>query len=417
MIQAPKGVKDIFGLESKAWQYLESHIRATTDVFGFGEIRVPMFEHTELFIRGVGETTDVVQKEMYTFDDKGGRSITLRPEGTAGAARAYIEHGMYNAPQPVKMYYIGPIFRYERPQAGRFRQHCQFGVEVFGSPEPTAEAEVIGVGYHLLTRLGIKDVSLNLNSLGCPDCFAQYRNLLQTFVGDNLKDLCADCQRRFEKNPLRALDCKVEKCKEIMDKAPPTLDALDEECRNHFESVKSLLSGMGIPYVVNPKIVRGLDYYTRTVFEFMTEGLPTVIGGGRYDGLIEQLDGKPTPAVGFGMGMDRLLILLKNQNLLPEDLTLPCQIYIGHAGDAGYQKSQILVSQLRSLGTAAESDLIKRSVKAQMKFADKRGAKFSMIIGDNEIHENTAKIKNMATSEQFQTELDAKEIIKICQKP
>jgi len=409
-IQAPKGTRDIYGADVRAWQWLESHIRQTCDLFGFGEIRTPIFEHTELFIRGVGETTDVVQKEMYTFDDKGGRSITLRPEGTAGAARAFIEHGLHNSPLPVKFYYTGPIFRYENPQAGRYRQHHQFGVEIFGSAEPTVDAEVIAIGHSFLQRLGIKDVTVYINSLGCNTCNSEYRKRLQAFVGDNLAALCEDCKRRFQKNPLRALDCKVEKCKTVMAQAPEVLDSLDEECRTHFETLQALLNGMGIPFVINSKIVRGLDYYTRTVFEFMAEGLPTVIGGGRYDGLIEQIGGGATPAVGFGMGMDRLLILLKNQGLLPENMSIPCKIYIGHAGAEGYQKSQLLVNILRNMGVAAESDLLKRSVKAQMKYADKRGAEFSMIIGDNEIAENAARIKNMATGEQGEVALDAEAI-------
>jgi len=409
-MQAPKGTRDIFSADVRAWQWLEAHIRETCDIFGFGELRTPTFEHTELFLRGVGETTDVVQKEMYTFDDKGGRSITLRPEGTAGAARSFIEHGMHNSALPIKFYYIGPIFRYENPQAGRYRQHSQFGVEIFGSPEPAAEVEVIAIGHSLLKRLGITDVTLHINSLGCAKCYSEYRKILQAFVGDNFNALCEDCQRRFHKNPLRALDCKVARCKAIMEQAPPTLAALDEECRNHFETVQSLLSGMGIAFVVDPKIVRGLDYYTRTVFEFMTDGLPTVIGGGRYDGLIEQIGGSITPAAGFGMGMDRLLILLKNQGLLPEDLSIPCQVYIGHAGEPGYLKSQLLAHSLRGIGVAAESDLLKRSVKAQMKYAGKRGAKFSLIIGDNEIDENTARLKNMDTGEQQAVALEAEAI-------
>jgi len=410
-MQAPKGTRDVFGADARAWQYLESHIRGITEMYGFGEIRSPMFEHTELFARGVGDTTDIVQKEMYTFDDKGGRSITLRPEGTAGAARAFIEHGMHNETMPLKFYYIGPIFRYENPQAGRYRQHFQFGVEVFGSAEPAAEAEVMAIGHALLTRLGVKDVVLHLNSLGCEDCHENYRKMLKNFVGDNLNELCADCKRRFEKNPLRALDCKVDKCKAVMQKAPPTLDALDEECGKHFATVQELLKGFGIPFVIDPKMVRGLDYYTRTVFEFMAEGLPTVIGGGRYDGLIGKLGGADVPAAGFGMGMDRLLILLKNQGLLPE-LAIPCEIYVGHAGEAGYLKSQQLVHALRGAGAAAESDLLRRSVKAQMKYANKRCAKFSLIIGDNEIAENSANVKNMETGEQTKVTLDAESLTK-----
>ncbi|MCL2399251.1 MAG: histidine--tRNA ligase [Defluviitaleaceae bacterium] len=406
--QAPKGTKDIFGEEVRAWQWLESHIRETCNIFGFGEIRTPIFEHTELFLRGMGDTTDVVQKEMYTFKDKGDRSITLRPEGTAGTARAFVEQGMYNDPMPAKLYYIGPNFRYENPQAGRFRQHHQFGIEAFGSPEPAMEAEVISLGYYLLQKLGITGVTVCINSLGCKECHGEYRNRLKAFVGDNLNTLCEECRKRFNKNPLRALDCKVEKCRNTMSNAPSILESLDEECKTHFETLQTFLKDMEIPFIVNPKIVRGLDYYTRTVFEFTAEGLPTVIGGGRYDNLIEEIgSGISVPAVGFGMGMDRLLILLKNQNLLPENNRLPCRIYIGHAGEAGYQKAKVLVHALRNLGTAAESDLLKRSVKAQMKYAGKRSADFSMIIGDNEIEANKAKIKNMETGEQSEVALEA----------
>jgi len=413
MIQAPRGTKDLYGQDTKAWQWLESHIREICGIFGFGEIRAPIFEHTELFLRGVGDTTDIVQKEMYTFNDKGGRSITLRPELTAGVARGFIEHGLHNEPMPAKFFYTGPIFRYERPQEGRLRQHHQFGIEVFGSFEPAAEVEVMALGYFLLKRLGISDTAhLYINSLGCKSCFTEYGNRLRAFIGDNLQNMCEDCKRRFEKNPLRTLDCKVDKCKGIMASAPSVLDSLDEECSTHFKTVQALLTGMGIPFTVDPKIVRGLDYYTRTVFEFIAEGLPTVIGGGRYDGLVEQIGGNPIPAAGFGMGMDRLLILLKNEGLLPTDLTMPCDIYVGHAGDAGYKKSQALAYELKSLCIAAESDLLKRSVKAQMKYAGKRGAKFSMIIGDNEIAENSARIKNMETGEQKDIPLNAAEIRK-----
>ena len=431
-IQRPRGTRDIFGPNAKAWQWLESHIRHVCDLYGFGEIRIPIFEHTELFLRGVGETTDVVQKEMYTFDDKGGRSITLRPELTAGVARAFIQHGMHSTPMPAKFFYTGPVFRYEAPQHGRLRQHHQFGVESYGSAEPSVEAEVIAVGHSLLERLGVKGVTVYINSLGCSVCHGEYRGRLKDYVGGNLKKMCEDCRRRFEKNPLRALDCKVDTCKKVMDKAPSVIDTLDEECLAHFQTLQELLKGMGIAYEVNPKIVRGLDYYNRTVFEFMAEGLPTVIGGGRYDGLVEKVLGDPndnaekilvdsndndkstvkTPSVGFGMGMDRLLMLLDTQNLLPDSLANAPQIYIGHMGDAGYQKSQILVHELRRLDISAESDLLKRSVKAQMKYADKIQAAYSLIIGGNEIEVGTAKLKNMGSGEQIDITLDAKELEK-----
>ncbi|MCL1997153.1 MAG: histidine--tRNA ligase [Turicibacter sp.] len=423
MIKSPRGTKDIFGTDVRAWQWLESHIRNLCDLFGFGEIRTPIFEHTELFSRGVGETTDVVQKEMYTFNDKGNRSITLKPEGTGGVARAFNEHGMHNAPMPVKLYYLTPCFRYEKPQDGRLRQHHQFGVETIGSPEPEVEAEIIALGYQLLNNLGLTGVKVFINSLGCTTCRGAYKQALQTFIGDNLPHLCEDCNRRFEKNPLRILDCKVDSCKKIVQSAPVITDFLDDECSAHFKALQALLSGLEIPFEIDPKIVRGLDYYNRTVFEFIIPGLLTVIGGGRYDGLVEQIGeektDKKTPAVGFGMGMDRLLLLLSNQNLLPAPTPL-CDIYIGFMGVAGRQKAQTLIHALRQNGISAEGDLLARGVKAQMKYANKLGAKFSLIIGENELETNQATLKNMETKEQHSTELTAAAIIKtlgLCPKP
>ncbi|MCL1878552.1 MAG: histidine--tRNA ligase, partial [Defluviitaleaceae bacterium] len=298
MIQAPRGTQDVCGEDMNIWHHIEACIREVTDAFGFDEIRVPIFENTELFLRGVGDTTDVVQKEMYTFEDKGGRSISLRPEQTAGAARAYIERGLHNRPQPTKLYYFGPNFRYERPQEGRFRQHNQFGVEVFGASGAAAEAEVISIGWEVLKKIGVRDVAVCINSIGCPDCRKVYHENLKNFLGRRMEDLCGLCKSRFEKNPLRVLDCKTPGCKDIMQAAPSVLDALDDECLSHFAELQNLLSRMKIPFEVDPKIVRGLDYYTRTVFEFIAPNLPTVIGGGRYDGLISQIGGSPTPAVG-----------------------------------------------------------------------------------------------------------------------
>jgi len=410
MIQAPRGTKDIFGENAAAWQYLEEQIRQVCKLFAFNEIRTPIFEHTELFLRGVGETTDIVQKEMYTFQDKGDRSITLRPEMTAGAARAFIENGLHNEPLPAKLFYMGANFRYERPQKDRWRQHHQFGIEVYGSENPAAEAEIMSLGHYLLQKLGITNITLHINSIGCENCRPIYRQQLQDFIRQNLPSLCNDCQNRYEKNPLRALDCKVPICKTIMANAPSTLASLDDDCKKHFEDLQNLLNAMKIPFTVNPKIVRGIDYYTRTVFEFMQEGESTVIGGGRYDGLIEQLSGIKIAAAGFGMGMDRLLILLKNQGLLPENLKNTPKIYVGFAGESGYQKSQELVNLLRLAGVSAESDLVKRSVKAQMKYANKREIAFSMIIGDDEIANNAATLKNMQTGEQQQVKLEVAEI-------
>jgi len=410
MIQAPRGTKDIFGTNSAAWQYLEQHIRDICKLFGFSEIRTPIFEHTELFLRSVGETTDVVQKEMYTFEDKGNRSITMRPEMTAGAARAFIENGLHNEPLPAKLFYTGPNFRYERPGAGRLRQHHQFGIEIYGSENYAAEAEIMALGYHLLKRLNLSDVVLRINSLGCENCRPVYRQQLIEFISQNLPNLCKDCKTRYEKNPLRTLDCKVAECKAIMANAPSILHSLDDDCKSHFENLQNLLNVMQIPFVVDSKVVRGFDYYTRTVFEFIKEGLPTIIGGGRYDGLIQQLSNLKIPAVGFGMGMDRLLLLLESQSLLPDNLKNTVKIYIGYAGENGFSKSQELVNLLRLSGISAESDLVKRSVKAQMKYANKREIPFSMIIGDDEIANNSAVVKNMLTGEQTNVEFSVDKI-------
>jgi histidyl-tRNA synthetase len=399
MIQAPRGTQDVYGEDMKIWRHIEECIRKITDAYGFSEIRVPVFENTELFLRGVGETTDVVQKEMYTFEDKGGRSISLRPEQTAGTARAFVERGMHNAPQPTKLFYIGPNFRYERPQEGRFRQHWQFGAEVFGAGSFATEAEVISLGYELLKLIGLKEIAVHVNSIGCAECRKVYHENLKKFLGEKHEDLCGLCKTRFEKNPLRTLDCKTPGCIELLKSAPLVLDALDEECRAHFDGLKKLLSQMGVPFVVDAKIVRGLDYYTRTVFEFISPGYPTVIGGGRYDGLVSVIGGAQTPAVGFGMGIERLVMLLKNENAVPQISNAP-HIFIGHADDAGFFKAQELVYELRKKGVHAQSDLLNRSVKAQMKYADKIGAHNTLILGENELLQNQVKIKQMQTGEQ-----------------
>ena len=406
MIQAPKGTRDVYGDEMKIWRHIESKVRSITDAFGYSEIRTPIFESTDLFLRGVGDTTDIVQKEMYTFEDKGGRSMTLRPELTAGVARAYIERGMHSKPQPTRLWYIGPNFRYENPQAGRYRQHYQFGVEVFGASTPATEAEVISLGWELLASLGVKDVSLHINSIGCPSCRKVYHENLRGFIEARIDSLCGLCRTRADKNPLRILDCKNPACQEILKDAPSVLDALDDECRNHFEDLQKLLTGFGIPFMVNSKVVRGLDYYTRTVFEFIREGESTVIGGGRYDGLIAQVGGADTPGVGFGMGIERLVLLLQKQALMSVTDDTP-QIFIGSADGQGFIAAQKLVYGLRKKGFRAESDLLGRSVKAQMKYADKINAQNTMILGENELSQNEAKIKNMQTGEQTTILLDS----------
>ena len=402
LTQAPRGTRDIYGEEIEQWQAVEETIRKICKNFGIEEIRTPIFEHTELFLRGVGETTDVVQKEMYTFNDKSDRSITLRPESTAGVARAYIEHGMHNSVQPVKLYYIAPTFRYEKAQAGRQRQFHQFGVEMIGSYSPLQDAEAISVAYNLIKSLGVKDIELRINSLGCNDCRAEYNKKLKDFIGRNIDNMCETCKERFEKNPLRVLDCKEEKCQNILKDAPLSIDCLDEECTKHFETVKKTLDQMGIKYVVDPKIVRGLDYYTRTVFEFVTNSIgaqSTVCGGGRYDNLIEECGGAKTGAVGFGLGMERLMLTLKAQN--GEKEYKPYRdIYIGAMGEECALYAQGLVFKLREKGIIAEGDTVGRSVKAQMKYANKIGAKYSVIIGQDEISNNSVSLKEMETGEK-----------------
>ena len=411
MIQLVKGTKDIYGAEVKAWQEIEGKMRRLCETFGIGEIRTPAFEFTELFVRGVGETTDIVQKEMYTFTDDGDRSLTLRPEGTAGAVRAYIEHGMHNQAQPTKLYYISPTFRCENTQAGRQRQFHQFGIEILGSYSAAQDAEVISVATALLEEMGIKGVELRINSLGCPECRARYNRTLKEFIGKNLDKLCDTCKERFEKNPLRVLDCKEEGCQAIIADAPSVLDCLDEECTAHFEKVQAILKENGIPFTVDPKIVRGLDYYTRTVFEFVFDGL-TVCGGGRYDMLVEECGGKPTGAVGFGLGIERLMMLLEKLNGPLADMP-ERDVYIGSMGEAGLMRAQALTFALRKSGVKADCDTVERSVKAQMKYANKIGAKYSVILGDSELESGKVQLKEMETGEAEEVSVaDLVEILK-----
>lgn len=398
MIQLVKGTKDIYGAEVKAWQTIEGKMRRLCETCGIGEIRTPAFEFTELFVRGVGETTDIVQKEMYTFTDDGDRSLTLRPEGTAGVVRAYIEHGMYNNAQPTKLYYISPTFRCENTQAGRQRQFHQFGVEMLGSYSAAQDAEAISVAAALLEEMGVKGVELRINSLGCPECRARYNKKLREFIGSNLERLCPTCKERFEKNPLRVLDCKEESCQAVIADAPSVLDCLDEECTAHFQKVQDILTEMGIPFVVDPKIVRGLDYYTRTVFEFVSDGL-TVCGGGRYDNLVEECGGKPTGAVGFGLGIERLVMILEKQNGALEEVP-ERDVYIGSMGEKGLIRAQGITLALRKAGVRAECDTVERSVKAQMKYANKIGAKYSVILGDSELESGQVELKEMETGEK-----------------
>ncbi len=399
--QAPRGTYDLYGEQVRKWQSIERTIVRLMQDFHYGEIRTPVFEHTELFQRGVGDTTDIVQKEMYTFLDKGHRSITLKPEGTAGAARAYLEHKMFADPQPTKLYYMTPCFRYEKPQAGRDRQFSQFGVELYGSAEAAADAEVISIAHELLKRLGIRNVTLHINSLGCRDCRARYNEQLKAYFESYRNDLCETCLERLERNPLRILDCKNPECRKIVEEAPSVLDALDEECRSHFENVQAYLRGMGIPFVVDPGIVRGLDYYTRTVFEFVCDEIGaqgTVCAGGRYDHLIEELGGSPTPAVGFGAGIGRMILAMEAAGGETQTSS-PLDLYVGSMGDKASIEASSLVYRLRAQNISAESDLLGRSVKAQMKYANKQGARFTMILGETELETGKAALKNMESGE------------------
>lgn len=401
MINIPKGTKDMLPQEAYKWHYVENIARETAAEFGFKEIRTPMFEHTELFLRGVGETTDIVTKEMYTFDDKGGRSMTLRPEGTAGVARCFIENGLQQGVMPMKAYYIASVFRYEKPQNGRLREHHQFGVECYGSDSPSADAEVISLASTILKKVGLTQIELNINSIGCPECRAKYNKALKEYIGANLHFMCGQCQARFEKNPLRILDCKEEKCKAITANAPKILDYLCDDCKAHFEKVQAILTSLGISFKVNPGIVRGLDYYTRTVFEFVSTDIGaqgTVCGGGRYNNLVEEVGGKPTPAVGFGMGLERLLLVLENtNNLQAEPETI--DVYVASLGEEAQNQARKIVAQLRSEGIKAETDIMDRGIKAQMKYADRVGAKYVVVIGDEELENGVVNIKNMQNGE------------------
>lgn len=403
-----KGTEDVLPKDSYRWQFVEDVMRKESAAYGFKEIRTPVFEHTELFARGVGQTTDVVQKEMYTFDTKGGESVTLRPEGTASAARAVLEHGLVNDSLPIKASYFVSCYRYEKPQAGRLREFHQFGLECYGTQSPVADAELICAAQSIFDRLGIKQLRLEINSIGCPTCRAEYHKALKEYFYGYKDELCETCNSRLEKNPMRILDCKSPVCSKIAQGAPKITDYLCDECREHFASVQKYLDAAGVEYTVNPTIVRGLDYYTKTVFEFVTDFIGaqgTVCGGGRYDGLIEELGGKHLPSLGFAMGIERLLMLMDKQGIeIPKPST--CDLYVAVMGEKASLKSFEIIKAVRSCGLIAETDVVGRGLRAQMKYADKIGAKFSMVLGDNEIEQGKAVIKNMSSGEQTEIVLD-----------
>ena len=397
--KAPKGTVDIVPGKSEKWQLMEDVFRSEAELNGFREVRTPVFEHTELFLRGVGDTTDVVEKQMYTFEDKGGRSITLRPEGTAGAVRAMLENGLYNEGYPVKLYYLTSCYRYEKPQAGRLRELHQFGVEMFGAAEPLADAQIIVLALSAFKRLGLEDVGLQINSIGCPECRKEYHKALKEYFTERKDQLCDTCLSRLERNPMRILDCKSPECQEVGKGAPKITDYLCEDCKAHFAKVQEFLTALGIEFEIDPGLVRGLDYYTRTVFEFPSKSLGFALGGGgRYDGLVEEFGGKPTPGLGFGLGMDRILLALEAQKVeFPQPVK--CEAYLVCVGEEAQKKAFRLVDELHRCGVPADFDVCGRGVKAQMKYANKIGAKFTLVLGDDEIRQGKAAMKNMKTGE------------------
>ena len=406
--KAIKGTKDVLPKDVHKNQYIEATALDIASKFGYKEIRTPVFEHTELFQRGVGDTTDVVQKEMYTFDDKGGRSITLRPEGTAGAVRSFLENGLCNEALPQKVCYLTSCYRYEKPQAGRLREFHQFGVECFGTASPLADAEIIALAKSIFDTLGVRDLSLEINSIGCPKCRAEYHKALKEYFASRKDELCDTCKGRLDRNPMRILDCKSPICHEIAQGAPVVIDYLCDECKEHFEKVQKYLDAQNIEYKINPQIVRGLDYYTKTVFEFVSNSIGaqgTVCGGGRYDGLVEELGGQHTASLGFAMGLERLMLLMEAQGCEFPQAEKP-DLFIVALGEKATLKALEIAKDMREEGFSALLDLNQRSVRAQMKYADKLGAKFNVVIGDNEVENKIAKLKNMQTGEETEINLD-----------
>ena len=402
LTSGPRGTKDILPEASGQWQHIEEVARKVCHNHGYSEIRTPVFEHTELFLRGIGETTDIVEKEMYTFTDRGERSLTLRPENTAAVVRSFLEHKLYAGPQPVKLFYMGPMFRYDRPQAGRYRQFHQFGIEAIGAAGFAIDAEVIALADQFLRQLGLHDLKLYLNSVGCPQCRPVYRSALQDFLRDKLPSLCSDCQSRFDRNPMRILDCKNSNCTALTEGAPTVADCLCEECGSHFAGLTNLLTAAGISYILNPRLVRGLDYYTKTAFEFQYSPLgaqSAVCGGGRYDGLIAECGGQPTPGIGFAIGMERVILALEKQGSAAAGKS-DIDVFIAPLGAKAQTAAFRLLCQLRQADLAADMDYMNRSLKAQLKYANKYPAAFVAIIGDEEVEQNKVMLKNMHTGEQ-----------------
>lgn len=402
LITGPRGTKDILPEVSANWQYIEQTIREICRLYGYKEIRTPVFEHTELFLRGIGETTDIVSKEMYTFTDRGERSITLRPENTAAVVRSYLEHKLYAESLLTKLFYIGPMFRYDRPQAGRYRQFHQFGIEALGSKGPAIDAEVIILAVQLLERLGLKELNLFLNSVGCPECRPVYRTKLQEHLREKTSELCGDCQSRFERNPMRILDCKKEKCAEESTGAPHIVDCLCDDCSAHFEQLKALLTSAGIQFTLNPRLVRGLDYYTKTAFEIQYAPLGSqsaVCGGGRYDGLVAECGGQATPSIGFAVGIERILLALEKQGLLPETFN-KIDVFVAPMGKETQNAAFALLCALRKKGITADMDFMNRNIKGQMKQANKYPARFVAIIGEDEMAQGKVMLKNMESGIQ-----------------
>ena len=411
MYNAPRGTTDILPEEQAYWHYIEEKMAYISQLYGYERIETPIFEETQLFVKGTGDTTDIVQKEMYTFDDRSGNSLTLKPEGTPSVCRAYLEHGFQNLPQPVKLYYYSPIFRYERPQAGRFREHHQFGCEAIGEADAFLDAEVIDMGWQFLISLGLKNTLLFINSIGCPECRPKYLEVLRGYFTNHVNELCPDCRTRLERNVLRLLDCKQPGCQQVANQAPKSIDYLCLPCADHFQALKNYLGILEIPFEVNQRLVRGLDYYTRTVFEIQPEeekAQSTIVGGGRYDGLIETLGGKPTPGIGFATGIERIVLNLKKQNIAVPSIPTP-KVFIACLGDTARNEAMKITAKLRRQGIGVISATSAKSLKAQMRQANNLNISRAIIIGDDEMAAGTVILRDMVTSQQ--------ETVKIAELP